>query len=380
MYLGHSYREHASLIARLMAINWIVVALICLLGGIGVALLYSAAGADFDPWATRHMTRLALGFGIMLAAAVVDLRLWLRHAYWVFFVALVLLGMVELFGVGAMGAERWLVVGPVRVQPSEIMKVALVLALARYFHRLNFDDIGRPHYLIPPLLLIALPVAMVLRQPDLGTAGVLLMLGVVMFFLAGVRWWKFALGAALAVAAVPVAWRYVLHGYQKRRLLAFLDPESDPLGAGYHILQSKIALGAGGLSGKGFLEGSQSHLNFLPEIQTDFIFTILAEEFGLLGGLGLLALYGLFIVYAVRIAIGSRNQFGRLVAAGISALVFLHVFINMAMVMGLVPVVGVPLPLVSYGGTALLSLMFGFGLVLSVYVHRDARIGRWEDE
>ncbi len=380
MYLGQSYREHASLMARLIAINWIVVALICLLGGVGVALLYSAAGGDFDPWATRHMTRLALGLGIMLAAAVVDLRLWLRHAYWVFFVALVLLGMVELFGVGAMGAERWLVVGPVRVQPSEIMKVALVLALARYFHRLNFDDIGRPHYLIPPLLLIALPVAMVLRQPDLGTAGVLLMLGVVMFFLAGVRWWKFALGAALAVAAVPVAWRYVLHGYQKRRLLAFLDPESDPLGAGYHILQSKIALGAGGLSGKGFLEGSQSHLNFLPEIQTDFIFTILAEEFGLLGGLGLLALYGLFIVYAVRIAIGSRNQFGRLVAAGISALVFLHVFINMAMVMGLVPVVGVPLPLVSYGGTALLSLMFGFGLVLSVYVHRDARIGRWEDE
>jgi len=255
------------------------------------------------------------------------------------------------------------------------MKVALVLALARYFHSIGPDEIGRVTLLIPPLAMVVAPVLLVLKQPDLGTAVMLLGSGGVLFFLAGVRLWKFAVVLAGAIGAVPLGWHF-LHGYQKERVLTFLDPERDPLGTGYHILQSKIALGSGGVLGKGFLEGTQSHLSFLPERQTDFIFTMLAEEFGIVGGLVLLALYTLLLAYGIAIALRSRSHFGRMLAMGITVTFFLYMFVNIAMVMGLIPVVGVPLPLISYGGTALLSILFGFGLVLSVYVHRDVRIGR----
>jgi len=255
------------------------------------------------------------------------------------------------------------------------MKIATVLALARYFHGVAVEEIGRPLLLVVPALIVAAPAVLVLKQPDLGTAVMLILAGAAMFFAAGVRLWKFAAVLAVAVAAMPVAWS-MLHDYQRRRILVFLDPASDPLGAGYHILQSKIALGSGGLFGKGFMLGSQSHLNFLPEKQTDFVFTMLAEEVGLVGGLGLLGLYAVMLAYAVAVALRARNQFGRLVAIGVGATLFLYVFINIAMVMGLVPVVGVPLPLVSYGGTAMLTAMTGLGLVMNVYVNRDLRIGR----
>ena len=224
-------------------------------------------------------------------------------------------------------------------------------------------------------MMVLVPAALVLKQPDLGTAMMLLMTGAVLFFLAGVRLWMFAVMAAAAAAAVPAGWHF-LRDYQKNRIYTFLDPESDPLGAGYHILQSKIALGSGGLFGKGFLLGTQSHLSFLPEKQTDFIFTMLAEEFGFVGGLGLLALYSLVIAYGFAIALRCRNHFGRLLGLGIATNFFLYVFINTAMVMGLIPVVGVPLPLISYGGTAMLTVMFGFGLLMNVAVHRDTRLNR----
>jgi rod shape determining protein RodA len=338
-------------------------------------MLYSAAGGDFDPWADRQMVRFAVGLVLMLSVAVVDIRIWLRYAYLIYAGALALLVAVEIAGEIGMGAQRWIDLGFFQLQPSELMKVALVLALARYFHGLEIDSVGRVLPLVPPLALVAMPALLVLKQPDLGTAGMLIMGGGALFFAAGVRLWKFGVLLAGGLAAIPVAWN-LLHDYQKNRVLTFLDPERDPLGSGYHILQSKIAFGSGGVFGKGYLLGTQSHLNFLPEKQTDFIFTMLAEEFGLVGALTLLLIYAVLIGYGFAIALRSRSHFGRLLAMGLTFNLFLFVFINTAMVMGVIPVVGVPLPLISYGGTAMLTVLIGFGLIMSVYVHRDARIGR----
>jgi rod shape determining protein RodA len=316
---------------------------------------------------------------VMLAVATVDLRFWMRSAYAIYACTFLLLVAVELRGAVGMGAQRWIDLGVIQLQPSELMKIALVLVLARYFSVLTPEDIGRPTRLVVPALLVLLPAALVMKQPDLGTAMMLVLSGGAIFFVVGVRWWKFVLVLIAGGSVIPIAWRF-LKDYQKNRIYTFLNPENDPLGAGYHSLQSKIAIGSGGLFGKGFLMGSQAHLSFLPERQTDFIFTMLAEEFGLVGGLVLLGLYTLVFIYGFAIAFRSRSHFGRLLALGVTINVFLYVFINTAMVMGLIPVVGVPLPLISYGGTAMLTVMFGFGLMMSVYVHRDARIGRGGDE
>ena len=360
---------------KLRQVNWPMVMLICLVAGIGFMMLYSAAGGRLGPWADRQMIRFAVGLLVLLAAAVVDIRVWLRNAYVIYGGALALLLAVEIVGEIGMGAQRWIDLGFFQLQPSELMKVAMVLALARYFHGLEAESVRRILPLVPPLLLVAMPALLVLKQPDLGTAGMLIIGGGALFLAAGVRLWKFGVVIGAGLAAIPVAWK-LLHDYQKNRVLTFIDPERDPLGSGYHILQSKIAFGSGGVFGKGFLLGTQSHLNFLPEKQTDFIFTMLAEEFGLAGALTLLLLYSVLIAYGFAIALRSRSHFGRLLALGLTFNLFLFVFINMAMVMGIIPVVGVPLPLISYGGTAMLAVMFGFGLVMSVYVHRDIRIGR----
>ncbi len=364
---------------KIWQINWSLVLLITATAAIGFAMLYSAANGSFDPWAKRQMARFALGFALMMFIALLDIRFWLRTAYLAYAAALVLLVAVEVHGNIGMGAQRWISLGPVQVQPSELMKISLVLALARYFHGLNLEEVNRFTAFIPPILMIAAPTALVLRQPDLGTAMMLAAGGVVLMFLAGVRIWIFVAGGLAALASIPVAWQF-LREYQKQRVLTFIDPETDPLGAGYHILQSKIALGSGGMFGKGFLLGTQSHLNFLPEKQTDFIFTMLAEEFGMIGGLGLLGLYALLLLYGIVIAMRSRSHFGRLLAMGVTVTFFLYVFINIAMVMGIVPVVGVPLPLISYGGTAMLTLMMGFGLLMCVFVHRDVAFGRRGEE
>jgi len=360
---------------KLAAMSWMLVALVVLIACVGFAMLYSAANGDWSPWAYRQAIRFGSGLLIMLVLALVDVRFWMRIAYVSYLVALILLGLVEVMGEIGMGAQRWIDLGVFQLQPSEVMKIALVLALARYFHGLTWEEVGRPVNLIMPLLMIAVPAMLVLRQPDLGTALMMVIGSGALFFLAGVRLWMFA-GVLLAgLAAVPIAWQF-LRSYQKQRILTFLDPESDPLGSGYHILQSKIALGSGGMFGKGFLQGSQSHLNFLPEKQTDFIFTMLAEEFGMAGGLTLIGLYALVLTYGFAIAVRARSQFGRLVALGVTTTLFLYLFINIAMVMGLIPVVGVPLPLISYGGTAMLTMMIGLGLLLGVSIHRDVRIGR----
>src|SRR6266446_3632681 len=368
-------RRELTFADKLRGLQWGLVLLVAAISAIGFAMLYSAANGSLQPWASRQMTRFAIAFVPMLVVAIVDVRHWFRSAYWIYVVSLLLVIAVDLRGFVGMGAQRWIDLGVIQLQPSEIMTIALVLALARYFHSLPSENIIRIRYLIPPILLIIIPVVLVLKQPDLGTALLLLVSGAALCFLGGVRLRLFAAAGLTAAVAAPFAWR-MLRDYQKTRLYTFLDPDQDPLGAGYHIMQSKIALGSGGLFGKGFLLGTQTHLSFLPEKQTDFIFTMLAEEFGLIGGLVLLALYIVVIGYAFAIALRSRNQFGRLLGLGLATNFFLYAFINTAMVMGLIPVVGVPLPLISYGGTAMVTMMLGFGLIMNIGIHRDVRINR----
>ncbi len=375
-FLSHRRRRGDMTTAeKLWQVSWSLVFFITLIASAGFLMLYSAANGSWEPWANRQMARFAVGLVFMLGIALIDVRQLMRWAYVIYGIVFGLLVAVEVRGEIGMGAQRWIDLGFFQLQPSELMKVSLVLALARYFHGASLEEVGRPFYLVPPMLLVFAPAGLVLKQPDLGTALMLIAGSGVIFFMSGVRLWKFVLVLGVGMAAVPVAWNF-LRDYQKNRVLTFLNPESDPLGTGYHILQSKIALGSGGLFGKGFLQGTQSHLNFLPERQTDFIFTMMAEEFGMAGGLVLLALYVIVLIYGFVIAVRSRHQFGRLVAIGVTTTFFLYVFINIAMVMGLIPVVGVPLPLISYGGTAMLTLMIAFGCLMSVHIHRDVQIGR----
>jgi rod shape determining protein RodA len=368
-------RSKLTLLDRIRSVAWGLVALILTVTCFGIAVLYSAADGNMQPWAATQMVRLAVAFIAMTGAALPGIRLWFRTAYWAYAIALAFVVAVDLRGFVGMGARRWIDLGVIQLQPSQLMNVVLVLALARYFHSRSDEQIARIRFLLPPTLMILVPTALVLKQPDLGTAVMLVMTGAVLFFIGGVRLRIFAVMAASVAAAVPAGWQF-LRDYQKNRIYTFLAPGSDPLGAGYHILQSQIALGSGGLLGKGYLNGTQSHLSFLPEKQTDFIFTTLAEEFGFIGGLGLLAAYSLIVGYGFVIALRCRSQFGRLLGLGIVTNFSLYVFINAAMVMGLIPVVGVPLPLISYGGTAMLAVMFGFGLLLNVGVHQNTRFNR----
>lgn len=362
-----------SLVDKLYEINWVFVLLLTAIASVGFAMLYSAADGSFDPWASRQMVRFGMGMAILLVFALVEPRIWLQLAYPAYGFALLLLIAVEVAGTTGMGATRWINLGFMQLQPSELMKITLALALARYYHVLEQDRVSHPLYLLPALALIALPVALVLRQPDLGTALLLSVVGVSIIFMAGLSWRYIIAAGAGALAAIPIVWEF-LHPYQRERVFTFLDPSRDPLGAGYHTTQAKIALGSGGVWGKGFMEGTQSHLNFLPEKQTDFIFVMMSEETGLMGGLALMGLYAAVLGFAFTVAMGIRHQFGRLLVAALAVNFFLYVFINVAMVMGLIPVVGVPLPLVSYGGSAMLVIMAGFGLLMSMYVHRGEEL------
>jgi rod shape determining protein RodA len=365
-----------SLAQKVWSVNWLLVVLLGLIGAVGCAVLYSAAGGSADPWAFRHGVRLAAGIGLMLLLAMVDVRFWFRIAYLAFGTGVLLLVAVDLTGIVAKGAQRWIDIGPIQLQPSEIMKIALILGLARWFHAAWLEDVRRPLFLVVPLLMVAAPVALVMLQPDLGTAITLISVGGTLFFAAGVRWWKFALVIAVALAALPVGWG-LMHDYQRQRVLTFLNPEQDPLGSGYHIIQSKIALGSGGFWGKGYLHGSQAQLNYLPEKHTDFAFTTLAEETGFVGASSVLGLFLAVVLLGIHAATRARSQFARLVIIGLSMNFAVYVVINTAMVMGLIPVVGIPLPLVSYGGTAMLTVLLGFGVLLSADVHRETTIQRF---
>jgi rod shape determining protein RodA len=370
-----AFRRTLSIADKVQEFHWPLLVVITVLACTGFAMLYSVAGGHFSPWASKQMLHFSIGLMLLAAAAVVDIRHWMSLAYPLYGVCLLLLVAVEVVGHTGLGAQRWIEIGPIQIQPSELMKIALVLALARYLHGLGVEDISKPLRLLVPLAMIAIPAALVLKQPNLGTATILVMDGASLLFLAGLSWWWIVPTVSAVAAAVPIAWQF-LHDYQKRRVLTFLNPQNDALGAGWNISQAEIAIGSGGVTGKGFLQNTQSQLNFLPEKQTDFIVTSVGEEFGLVGCTLLLLLYATVIGYGIRIAVSSRSQFGRLLALGLTVNFFFYIMINGLMVMGLIPVVGIPMPLLSYGGTAMLTVMFGFGVLMSVHVHRQVEIPR----
>ena len=342
-----------------------LIALITLLSCIGFVILYDAAGGNFHPYAAKQMFYFFAFLPIMFLIGFTNLKVLFYASYYIYAISLLLLIAVSVFGHTAMGATRWINLGVLKFQPSELMKIGIVFALAKYFHTTEYRNIGRIPYLLIPTVLIAIPLYIILKQPDLGTAMVLSVVAGTILYLAGVRSSVFITGSVIVGAALPILWRY-LHDYQKKRILVFLDPEQDKLGAGYNITQSKIAIGSGGFWGKGRLEGSQAQLEFLPEHQTDFVFSLFAEEFGFAGSLVLLFLFTMVIIKGARIGINCRNLFGKLLSFGLLSIFSVHVFINIGMVTGLLPVVGIPLPFLSYGGTSMATMLISFGLLINV--------------
>lgn len=375
-YLEYNVKTVPSGWRKVLHLNWPLVILLSSVAAVGFLMLYSVAGGSWSPWAEPQMKRYALGLTAMFVVAMVPIWVWRGMSLIVYGIALALLVMVEFFGAVGMGAQRWIDIGFMRLQPSELMKLAMVVLLAAYYDWLPTSKTSRPFWVLLPIIIIIAPTGLVLTQPDLGTAILLLTAGALMMFLAGVHWLYFATVGAAAGGGIWAVFQsrgtdwQLLKDYQFRRIDTFLDPSTDPLGAGYHITQAKIAMGSGGWTGRGFMQGTQSRLNFLPEKHTDFIFNTLAEEFGFIGGMSLLILYVLILVFCVIAAIQNRDRFSSLVILGVGLTFFLFFAVNMSMVMGLAPVVGVPLPLVSYGGSAMLVLMIGFGLVQSAHIHR----------
>ena len=368
------------LIRRSYSINYLLLILVSCIFVFGVVLLYSAAGGSMEPWASKQLIRYVFAIILFIFVSLVRIRFWLGSAYYIYVFSLLLLFMVSVYGYVGMGAKRWIDLGVFNFQPSELVKFSIVLLLAKYFHaEKEYNFWNNIKNFIMPIFLILIPCYLIFLQPDLGSSIIVLISGLTILFIIGLSLWFFIFTAAFTAVVTPFIWMFVLYDYQKSRLLTFLDPLKDPLGSGYHIIQSKIALGSGGLFGKGFLNGTQSHLNFLPEMQTDFIFTLLAEEFGMLGTLVLLFLFVLIILYCLIIGLLSKSRFGCFVAIGVSINLFYYVFINTAMVCGVIPVVGVPLPLVSYGGTSMMCVMFGLGLVSNVYLHRNEEIKRYSE-
>ncbi|MFV0512996.1 MAG: rod shape-determining protein RodA [Jhaorihella sp.] len=375
-YLEYTVKSVPTGIRKVLYMNWPLTLLLVSVACVGFLMLYSVAGGSFSPWARPQIERFVMGFAVMLTIAMVPIWFWRNMAALAYLVTLLLLVAVEFFGAVGMGAQRWIDLGFMRLQPSELAKITMIMMLAAYYDWLPSKRISRPLWVLLPVLIILIPTYLVLRQPDLGTAILLVVGGGGLLFLAGVHWAYFAAviaaGAGLVTAVFQsrgTDWQ-LLKDYQFRRIDTFLDPSTDPLGAGYHITQSTIALGSGGWAGRGFMQGTQTRLNFLPEKHTDFIFTTLAEEFGFVGGVSLLTLYSLILVFCIATALAMRDRFSSLVTLGIALTFFLFFAVNMSMVMGLAPVVGVPLPMVSYGGSAMLVLMAAFGLVQSAHIHR----------
>ena len=375
-YLEYTVKSVPAGWRKMLFINWPLVILLTAIAGVGFLMLYSVAGGSMTPWTEPQMKRYALGLAIMFIVAMVPIWLWRNLSLVAYFVAFALLVAVEFFGTVGMGAQRWIDLGFMRLQPSELMKIAMVMVLAAYYDWLPMKRVSHPFWVLVPVFIILLPTFLVLSQPDLGTAILLVAGGGLMMFLAGVHWAYFGTIIAAGIGGIYTIflsrgtdWQ-LLKNYQFRRIDTFLDPSSDPLGAGYHITQAKIAMGSGGWTGRGFMQGTQSRLNFLPEKHTDFIFNTLAEEFGFIGGISLLLLYVLILIFCIVAALQNRDRYSSLLILGIGGTFFLYFAVNMSMVMGLAPVVGVPLPLVSYGGSAMLVLMIAFGLVQSAHIHR----------
>ena len=368
--------ERDRLSTKISELDWRLVGLLCVVAFVGTAMLYSIAGGEWQPWAIKHAIRFGALLIVMLALAMLHPKWWFHAAYPLYAVLLLLVLMIEFTPLGyvAGGARNWLNLGFIRIQPAEFMKLGLVLALARWYHSHTAQEARWSWKLLFPAAMIGLPFILVAKQPDLGSAMVIGLTGLAVMIVAGLSWRVIAAGAVAAVAVIPPFVMFGMKEYQRNRVLTFLSPESDPSGAGYNIIQSKIALGSGGVLGKGYGLGSQSQLEFLPERHTDFIFSTVAEEFGFVGSFAVLACYIAIILIALRIASLAHSHFGRIAAAGMTAFFALFVLINGAMVMGLAPVVGVPMPLLSYGGSSMMTVMFGFGLILSTRVHRYAEL------
>ena len=363
---------YSSLITKLQSINYLLLGLIIILFLIGLAALYSISNGDFNSWPLKHSQRFIIGLIIFFIVVFFDLRVIFGYAYLIFLLSIISLIIVPFFGIESNGATRWISIAGISLQPSEFVKYTLILALAKYFHSINYDN-SFVKTLIIPLIITTIPVLLVITQPDLGTALIILLGGISLFWISGLNYKYFITGIFLIIGSLPVLWQY-LREYQKDRVLTFFNPERDPLGNGYHIMQSKIALGSGGIFGKGYMDGTQSHLNFLPEMQTDFIFTMLGEEFGFLGTLILLFIYATLIMISIRLALKSRSLFSKYLSLGVCNVFFIYVFVNIGMVTGLLPVVGVPLPFISYGGSSMLAVMFGFGLLMNCYINRNTII------
>jgi len=360
------------MLLKIQNLNYLLIFLVTLVTFIGAAGLYSAAGGSYDPWASRHLYRFLFLICITIFIAFIDIKLIYKYAYLIFILSLFLLSLVEIIGVFGKGATRWINFFGFNIQPSELVKITIILALSKFYNDLKFDNIGKVIYLFFPFLILLIPFILVVMQPDLGTALSILILGVIILFSSGVRIWKFVLGFIALISSIPLLLNF-LKPYQLDRVISFLNPEADALGRGYQLIQSKIALGSGGFSGKGFLEGTQSYLQYLPEKQTDFIFTLIGEEFGFIGTIFIISLFFLIISICFYISIKSNHIFGRLLSLGIGTNIFIYVIMNISMVSGLMPVVGIPLPLVSYGGSAMLSIMISIGLVLNVELNANEK-------
>lgn len=364
--------EKAKFLKKIQQIPFSILIFISLICVYGFILLYSAAGGNIEPWAYKQIIVYAIFMPVSLVIAILDLRLIYRFSYLFYAFTVVLLVIVELIGKSAMGATRWIDLGIFTIQPSELVKISVVLMLARYFHESDKYKLNSSTIVIPMIASI-IPIALVVKQPDLGTGIITFIIVVTIFFIAGIRLLYFIISAIIGLAALPTTW-LMLHEYQRNRVLTFLNPERDPLGSGYNIIQSKIAIGSGGLFGKGLFSGTQSHLSFLPEYQTDFIFSFLTEELGFIGGVFLIFLYAILIISSLHIAITCKSKFLQIMVIGVTTMFFSHVFINIAMVMGLLPVVGVSLPLISYGRTMMVSVLVGFGLIMNAAVNQRSNI------
>ena len=373
MYQPRAIQSSMGLRDRILSIDYILVVSILVLGIISMFAMYSTDGGEFKYHTNSHILRFCVFFALFFLVSLIQIRFWHDQSYLIYISFFLLLLGVKYFGLTSSGSKRWLDLYFMNLQPSELMKVGLILFLAKYYHRVSIENMNTLRYLFAPIIALIAPILLVATQPDLGTSILIAAGGVVVAWLAGVRIKFFAYSSILFLALLPVAISF-LKPYQKSRILTFLNPERDPLGAGYQIIQSKIAIGSGGLFGKGFLNGSQSYLDYLPEKHTDFIFTLFSEEFGFFGSLSILALYALIISRIIKIGNITRSTFGKLYCYSFATAFFIYVVVNMMMVLGLLPIVGSPLPIMSYGGSSMMAIMFGLGIVMSCKIYKDVPV------
>jgi len=374
IYSRSSFYSSLSLKEKISQLDFILLFSILLLGTISIFAQYSSSGGQFDYYSKSHAIRFSIFFILFLFISFVQIRFWNDYSLLIFFILIVLLLITKFYGVQSQGSRRWINLFVFNLQPSELMKIGIILFLSNYYHKVSSSDINKIKYLLYPMLALAVPFMLVLTQPDLGTAILILLSGIVITWLAGVKWKIFAYLSGIAIILAPIGISF-LKPYQKSRILTFLNPDTDPLGAGYQIIQSKIAIGSGGFFGKGFLNGSQAYLNFLPEKHTDFIFTLFSEEFGFLGSSLMILLYFIITYRIIRIGTITRSIFGKLYCFGFATAFFIYVAVNMCMVLGLLPIVGAPLPILSYGGSSMLAIMIGLGIVMSCNIYKNNTVG-----